>query len=244
MSTDSSQTADSHAMTKQVEAVCQEFTGLQQALARARVYRLALLLVAVVLVGAIVWVFYGFGKQFTEKAFADRLAAVAQERLEKNSVLYTRELHALVDGTGPKVADAFTEQVKKDMPKYFEGMEKERDQLAAALVDQLGRRVENHYAELLVRNEKLIQDEFPAAKDPQRRERLVKNMDRAMQKLVKKYYLDEMEGQFRQLFATWDAFPPAPAPRPGDPSTEDQLIPELLDLLKYNLSHSPEVAQK
>ena len=73
---------------------------------------------------------------------------------------------------------------------------------------------------------------------------MIKNIDVAMQKLIKKYYAEEMEAQFNQLKASIDQFPPAPAPKAGDPSAEDQFIAELMEMLRYKLSHSPEVAQR
>jgi Tfp pilus assembly pilus retraction ATPase PilT len=244
MSTESPQTVENPSLTKRVDEVSEELAALQQALAGARRSRLVLLLLTVLLVAAIVWVFYRFGEKFTQPAFAEQLSTVAQQRLEKNSDQYLKQLRELIDAVSPVLNDAITAQLKKDMPRYFEGMEKERDQLARTLTAQLGQRLEKHYAELLVRNEKIIEDEFPAVKDPVRRERMVANMDRAVQKLVKKYYMDEMERQFKELFATWDAFPPAPAPGLGDPAIEDQLLPEFIDLLKYKLSHTPDLARR
>ena len=56
-------------------------------------------------------------------------------------------------------------------------------------------------------------------------------------KLVKKYYVDEMESQYRQLYSTWDAFPAAETPKPDELPLEDQLKGVLLDMLRYKLAH-------
>jgi hypothetical protein len=242
MSAESPHSVDGAAVAQQVEDVFRESDALAKALARARSIRRWLGLLTLVLVLLIVVVFYRFGRQFIEPEFADKLVKTAQDRFQKNSDQYMKEVQLLVDGVSPVLSDAFAQQVKKDMPGYFQAMEKERDQLLEALVPKLEKKIEDHYLKLLEKQDKTLREEFPAINDTQLHERMVKNIDTAMQKLVKKYYADELEAQVKDLRGSWDRFPPAPAPRPGDPTAEDQFIAELLDMLRYKLSHSAEVA--
>lgn len=246
MSAESPQSADNTALTRQVEEAYHETEALSRALARARSIRRTLGLLMLLLVVAIIVVFYQLGRQFTEQQFQDKLLSHAQDRLRQNSDKYLKEVQLVYDGVGPVLNDAFSTQFKKDMPTYFERMEKERDELAHSLTTKLERKLEDHYQKLLEKQDATLRKEFPTIENTELHEKMIKNIDLAMQKLIKKYYAEEMEAQFRQLFANWDQFPPAPAPKPGDPSIEDQFIAELLDMLRYRLSHSPspEYAQR
>jgi multidrug efflux pump subunit AcrB len=245
MSAESPQPAENSAWTQQqVEEAYRETEALSRALARARSIRRTLGLLTLLLIVAIIGVFYYLGSQFMQKEFTDQLLNTAQERLQKNSSQYMHEVQLLYEGVSPAVNDAFMEQFKKDMPKFVDRMDQERETLAKTLTTKLEQKLEDHYQKLLEKQDKTLREEFPTINDSDLHEKMIKNIDLAMQKLIKKYYADEMETQFKQIFASWDQFPPAPAPRPGDPSIEDQFIAELLEMLKFRLSHFTESAQR
>jgi hypothetical protein len=62
-------------------------------------------------------------------------------------------------------------------------------------------------------------------------------MREAMQRMLKKYYVDEMRDEMLGIYETWDRFPAAEPVGPNDPRLEDQLIGNLLEYLSYRFTH-------
>jgi hypothetical protein len=244
MSANGPHSVEDAALTQQVEAAWRECDALTAALARSRRSRLVFLLLVIAFVAVVCFVFVGLGREVMGEKFQNQLLDQAQERFDKNSETYMKEVRALVDNAGPKVRDAFMEQVKKDMPKYVQNMELQRDKFAETLKTNVESKLKAHYTGLVERQQKILQEEFKDIEDPKKHERMMANIDRAVQKLVKRYYVDELETQLNQLYSLWDEFPPAPAPKPGDLTAEEQLIKELLDMLTYKLAHRQGLAMR
>jgi hypothetical protein len=95
-----------------------------------------------------------------------------------------------------------------------------------------------HYHQLLNSQENTLREEFPLIKDPKKYKQMLENFDVAMQKLVKRYYVDEMERQLHQVYETWDSFPPAEAPKPGQDNAETLLTSELFEMLRFKLANT------
>jgi hypothetical protein len=193
------------------------------------------LLVFVVVLGVVV---IGKVNALTSEENLKKLADAASRRLEKKKDHYMKQLEMLVDKVQPPLTKAFMSQAQKDMPLYLKVLDKERkpllDNLRAKFSDQLDKR----YKTVQPRYEKVLAEEFPQSKDPKVRERMVANLDLAMQKLLKKYYVNDLEAEFQHLNDTWDHFPAASAPGKGELPTEEQFTAALWDLLRYRLTHS------
>ena len=142
----------------------------------------------------------------------------------------------LVKNAGPPLQEAFTEQAKKDLPEFMKKMEKEKDTLAANLEKEFSDKINAHYEKLTAQQESTLKEVFPGIKDQKTQELMLKNIDKAMQRLVKKYHVDELRKEIDDIVATWDHFPEANAPKAGEPSLEEQLIQNLLQVLALKLS--------
>jgi len=59
-----------------------------------------------------------------------------------------------------------------------------------------------------------------------------------VQRLVKKFYVDDFRRQIDELIAGWDHFPEAAMPKSGEPSLTDQFVPKLLQYLALRISLS------
>jgi hypothetical protein len=226
------------ALSQQSEAVQRASAALSAAAARARGVRLCLVLTAVVLIGYICFIFYGMGMEIQSPQYLDGLAKASQKRLAANSDKYAAQFQRLVDKASPALTKAFTEQVKKDMPEFIKKAEKEKDTLAANLQEDFSKKVNTHYEKLLAQQESTLKEAFPEIKDPATHERMVKNFDKAMQRIVKKFYVDDFRHQIDEIVSTWDHFPEATAPKPGEPTLMDQFIPSLLQYLALKISTS------
>ena len=147
------------------------------------------------------------------------------------------ELQTLYENAGPKIQEAFQEQMNKDMPKYAHSMEKEREAFLNTLKAQLETKLHGQYEQLLKEQQKTLETEFKDV-DPEKNKRMMANINRAVERLVKKYYVDELESQFRQLYQTWDSFPAAEPLKPGD------LYSAHLEMLRHKLAHTEGLAIK
>jgi hypothetical protein len=238
MSTEGARQPETPAIAPHIEAVRRETAALTAALARGRRIRLVLMMVLVVFILIVCGVFYRLGTDFTDERNLDRMVQVAQNRLERNSDRYMKEVQLLIDHSSPPLTEAFGAQVKKDLPRFFQTMEQERDVLAKSLHDQLSKKLEAHYQQLISQQDRILKAEFPLIEDPKTHERMSANIDLALQKLVKKYYIEQLDAQTKSLFEAWDQFPAAELSKAGQPSVEDRFLAALIEMLKFKLSRT------
>jgi hypothetical protein len=224
-------------LNKELQALKAELAAVTAANAWGRRVRLILLGLTVVVVLFVVVAFYNLATGLVAPDNLDRLSQAAQTRLEKNSDEYMRQLQALADRTGPEVADAFNKQVQKDLPKFLKIVEQERVDFAKNMQPRLTKMVEKRYEGALAKHESILHKEFPAVNNDVQHARMSRNLLAAIDKNLKKNYGEDLDSQFKALYATWDEFPAAPSPRPGEPSLEEQLTGNLLKLLTIKLTN-------
>ncbi len=229
---------DLQAISQQSEAVQRAAAALSAATARSRGIRLCLMVAAVLLIAVICVEFYRLGMSVQSPDYLDRLTKAGQKRVAERSDRFTQEFERLVDHTREPLTQAFSEQVRKDMPEFMEKVEKEKDTLANNLQEEFTKKVNSHYETLLKQQEETLKKEFPTIQDPAAHERMIKNIDKAVQKLVQKFYVDDFRRQIDELVYGWDHFPEAPMPKSGEQSLTDQFIPTLLQYAALRISWS------
>jgi hypothetical protein len=235
MAATGSATVEAQPSAAQVEELLRVCEGLQRALARAKRVRQFLLIATLAFVVIVCYMFYSIGKRFTPDHMGE-LQAMAQERLAKNSDEYMRELRTLADNARPVVVDAFLKQAKKDMPVYMHAAGQEREKFVDEMQERVSKSLLEHYGKVLDSHQKLLEEEFPLIKDQETHRKMMGNLHLAVEKLVKKYYVDEMKGQLLALYDGWDQFPRADAPASGDPTLEDQFVGGLMEFLTKSLT--------
>jgi hypothetical protein len=226
---------DMQALSQQSEAVQRAAAALSAATARARGVRLCLVVATVLLIAVICVKFYGLGMAVQSPEYLDGVTTLGQKRLAERSDKYAQEFQKLVDHASPALTKAFSEQIKKDMPEFVKQAEKEKDTLVSDMQKEFTNKVNAHYEQLVKQQEETLKKELPTIKDPAAQERMVKNINKAVEKLVKKFYVDDFRRQLDELIYSWDHFPEAPAPKPGEPSLMDQFIPTGLHFLAIRL---------
>jgi hypothetical protein len=224
--------SDEQVMTEQVRSVEREAAALASALANGRRVRLLLFLLVIAVAAIVTTSFYRLGARVTGEENRKQLLEIAQQRLTDNQDAYLKHVRTLVDETSPALTQAFTAQVKKDMPTYMKGMEKERDQLRENLSTELTKKLNAHYEKLLAQQDQTLKDEFPLVKDQVVHERMMKNIDLAVQKMIKKHYIDEMGNALENINHTLDDFPPA-GPAQKGMTLSDELAANAIELLKF-----------
>ncbi len=225
----------------QLETTIQEVNALQAARGRARMMTWLVLLGLLLLLGLISLGLYGLYNRFRSAEYQAALTSEAQRVLNEQSQTYMAEVEKLVQASSPVITQAFYTQAKKDLPSYLQAVQTERDALINNMKSQLEKRFETLTQETLVRFQGVLQEEFPEVKDEVLRDRLTANLTLAFEKLVRTYYVDEMNTQLLALYDAWDRFPQAELPEPGDLTLQDQFTGQLLQLLKLKMIEADKV---
>lgn len=220
---------------KQIDKLSRECSELTSAFARARKVRFMLALAVFAFVCIVCLAFYRLGSNLMKDEFTQELSNVAAKRLEKNQDRYMHHVELLVNRTSPALTEAFTQQANKDMATYLNLMERERDATRKELEAKLGKKLQQRYEHSLDQHEKILRTEFPQVKDEVLHERMTKNIHIAIDRLLEKYYVTELERQLQLLFEAWDRFPPADPPRPNEAPLEQQFKTEVFRLLAIKL---------
>ena len=218
--------------------------ALTAALERSRRTRRLIMVAFLAFVLIAGWRFYALANTLRSKEYQDRLTVALRKSVEANQDTFSKEAQRLVDGITPVVSTAFTEQSKKDLPLFMQVIDKERQTLMDGLPKRMSEHVEKHHHEMLRRHEKLIQTEFPTVQNAEVRDRMMGNACIALDRLVKKYYVDEFQKEFQKMSSSWNDFPPADMPAAGDPPLEEQLMGELMDLVAVKMAHHRSAAAK
>jgi hypothetical protein len=238
MTPTTSERTDSAPSAAKVESVLSECESLMAALGMARWTRRLLLVGLLAFALGSVYYFYGLLSKVTSKESIDELTRTVQDRLAGQSDTYMREVQSLVEKSTPVVTDAFYSRAKADLPKLLQGVEKERDKFVANLKGRTEAMLAEHYDAMIKKNEQLLIKELPEVEDAEVRKRLVANLHVVFERMIKKYYADELNSRLVAMYDRWDHFPAAER-SPGDETRlEDQFIATLLDMLSHKLTET------
>jgi hypothetical protein len=225
-------TADLATLLVRLEELERRAEGMTAAMEQSRAIRRLIMLAFLVFVVIAGWRFYSLGVSLRSEAYTTALLAELQKGVDAHQDDFSREATKLVDEAGPVVSAAFSEQTRKDMPVFMNLLDTEREVLTANLQQRMTEKLEHHHQELLRRHQKLFEEEFPSAKDPEVRDRMMANTQVALDRLIKKYYADEFEKELKALNQVWQDFPPADAPTADEPPLDSQLLGEFMELLR------------
>ncbi len=205
--------------------------ALTVAFARARQTRQIIMFAFLAFVVVAGWSFYSLGNSVRSKEYQDRLLTELQKSVADNQDTFSSEAQKLVDAITPVVTTAFVDQSQKDLPLFMQAFDKEREDLMDSLPKRMSEHVEQHYHGMVSQHEKLLDAEFPAAKNPEVRDRMIANVQDALDRLVKKYYVEEFQREFKLMSAAWNDFPAADVPGEGEPPLTELLKGEIVELL-------------
>lgn len=223
---------------QRIQKVQKQVADLQAALQSTKQTRnlLVLTLLSVLVIAGVL--FYRLGQRLQDAAYQEALGAAAQAYLDQNTPEYMKEVQMLVDNVGPKLSDAFMEQVKTDTPHYAKALDRQRELLMENLENRMALALNDHYEKTLEEYESIIVEEFPAADDDKTRRRVMANFRVALNEMVEEFYIDEFRTELTALNDTWDGFPIVSSPDKGDLPVEDQLFGTLLNVLSLKISSS------
>lgn len=225
-----------------VEALMRECESLSRALSQARLIRRFLLLGLLTLAIAASLSFYRFYTNLTSRENLDQMVGTVQKRLGERSDSYMTQVQTLVNSSSPVVSDVFYKQATKDLPLLLQGVEKERDAFVENLKARLARTLSEHYDGIVTQHTAILVKELPEAQDEQVRRRLVASLHIVFERMVKKYYADELNARLIAIYDAWDHFPAAAKPGKDEPSLDQQFIGVLLEAVSHRMAEtSPKV---
>jgi len=239
MTSESPPTTENQALLTKIGAIEQEIAAVKKAVRRASFTRLLLLFVTLAILAGSVWMFYGLALEFRSKENLNLLAAKARERANESSKPALKEFHRLVENCQPVLIEAFQKQVEADMPKYTEVFTQERDKLRANLEVRLGGKITARYEAAGERYQEILREEFPQVEDPELLVQVYTSMEQIMEKLVDKYYSEQVRRELQEMQSTWDDFDMADLPGEGEPPLEQQFVASLLQLAADKLDSEP-----
>jgi hypothetical protein len=231
-------TSDLDQLTARLDELQRRTEGLTAALEKTRSTRRLIMLAFLAFVVIVCWRFYSLSGLIQSPDYQNRLLTEVQKAVESNQDTFSKQAELLVDEATPVISAAFSEQSKKDMPVFMGIIDRERALLLENLAERMEKKVLSHHDKLVHQHEKLFAEEFPAVQDKETRERMIGNTAIALDRLIKKYYVDEFKKEFQLMEKTWDEFPPADKPTGDEPPLESQLVGELMDLLAIKFSRS------
>ena len=234
-------TTELELITAKVDELQRRADALTGALARSKNTRLIIVIAFLVFVLWAGWRFYALAKMIRSEEYQRTLTAELQKSLEGNQDLIQREAEHFVNGVTPVVTTAFAKQSEKDMPLFMQTIDEQRQSLMNSLAERMTDKVEGHHRELVRRHEKLIEEEFPSVQNPEIRDRMMNNVCNALDRLIKKYYVDELKRELLAMSTSWDDFPLADLPVEKEQARRKELLGEalygeLLDLVAIKLT--------
>ena len=235
MSTENSPMAENEALLRKAGALGEEVKAMKVAMRRASLTRLTLLLLVIAFLAVSIWMFYNLAMRFKSKENLDLLAAKANQRLNESTGPAMKQLQGLVDKCTPVLTKAFSEQAQADMPKYTEVLNGQRELLVKNLESRLGDRITARTEAAGDRYEAILREEFPQVDDSELIVQMYASIEQIMEKLVAKYYSDQIRQEVEGVAESWDDFEMADLPAEGEPPLEQQFLAALLQLAAYRL---------
>jgi len=220
------------ALAKQLADLEKQSAEMVAALQRSASIRRLLTLAIVALLGVFLYLFFTTGKAFYDKDNLDKLMTELQLRSDANASELMKHGKTLYDNTWPTLSAAFEKQMKDDMPKVTAMLGGERETMAVNLRSRLESLVNAHYNKALAKHRAILAETFPSIKEDRDFDLMTDNFRDAFSPLVKQYYGDRIEREFKQMYQTWDEFPEDKSKR-----TREELSADLYHLLFALMQH-------
>ena len=261
MSAENPSAADLDQLSQKVTAIERDSMAIGTAMTRGRQFRLGIFVLLFAVVIVFIFKYKAFFEQFTTEAKQEEFMTAAQttffgeediEHAVMTKLFDGKEpdaalqdtLNQMAESSGQQVQEIFRAQVESDMGKYTAALHAQREILAQNLEQRLNEMVDEHYKELLNQHQSILEEKFKDRSQFSEKQlgRMIYNLDEAQKRLLKKYYVKELETQLKQLYDQYESFPVAEAAKPGDQPLEKQLLQKMAEMVSLKLSSTPEPA--
>ena len=228
MTSESTRTTENEAFGTKIGAIEKEVANVKVVVRRAGRRRLAVLFVALAIVGIALWMFYNLAKSFVSEDNLELLAEKAQARIEESTDPALRQVQRLQENALPVLREAFMAQVEKDTPRYSAAIDRERDTLMRNLESGLDEKIRVHFQKSSEKYQAILREEFPELKDPKLLDAMYSSVVDIMDRLVEEYYSDKVINEIQGLNDKWTEFEMAEMPAEGELPLGQQLVASLM----------------
>jgi hypothetical protein len=194
---------------------------LRQALRQARVNLALIALMLLAFVAGTVYAVW-FAEHRLRQKEEQTLAAVRQ-RLARDMRPLSQELTDLAGEIGPPVAVAFYERLKADVPAYVHTVDEQSKELTEHVTAAVRRDVRAQYHAARGRYRAILREEFPEVTDPAQLDGMMARFEAVFNRLIQRYYVDQLRDLLAAAVRRWNAIPPAAPPGPGERPLADRL---------------------
>lgn len=156
-------------------------------------------------------------------------AAEVRQRLEEHADVIGEEAGKLAGEIAPPVADAVYARAQKDYPKYIHALETQGSEFLDNIEKILVAKVKAKYRDYLLAHRDVIKEEFPAHANDKNVDLVLEDFQQTMDRIVERYYLDELRREADRTVALWDEFAPLDEPEANEPSLQEQFVDYLAD---------------
>ena len=241
MPAESARPSDTSGLEQKIGLLERDRDALLSAMSRGTKIRLLLTLTILLFLAIVLYSFYSLVTNFISNENLQKLATDAQSRLQTNQPDYERQLMGLVETAQPLAIAAFQSRLEEDKPRYLDAVQTAQRTLYENLEDRLQENAEKKYKDVIEKSASILSDEFPAAFDDKIRMQMMTNVAGVVQKMIDRYYIQEIDARLVELREIWAEFPVAPAPPDGENvSVESQLVGTLFELMALKIAQEPE----
>jgi hypothetical protein len=228
------------AIGKKVGEVEQRVAALAAAQSAARRLRLVLPIGFLVFLCVFLYLFIGLKDEVAKEENLNKMTELAQERVSEYILPKLQsEAEKLAETAQEPLIEAFTKQAEKDAPKYTAALSEQGELLFANLETRLEEQINEHYKAARDRHEAVLKNEYPDLTDEQLTQ-LADNIEKGVEDLVKKYYVEQLKAELERMMTTINEFPvadPVDASKPGVETLEQELIGCLMEIVQLRLAN-------
>ena len=152
------------------------------------------------------------------------------EAVAESTKEFSAETKDLAEKSVPILRDAFEKQVKEDMPKYQEALDRESKILAENLEKELTEKVQKHFDDTSAKCQAILREEFPDLQDPDLLDKMVASVADILERLGEEYYSDKVKTQVEEISKKWDQIGMVGKPGDGDETLNKQFVASLMYL--------------
>lgn len=222
---------ENEALEKKIGAIEAEVANVKVAIKRAGRTRLFLLVVALVIIGVAIGMFYSLARELSSKEYLAKLGNKATEKGKDLSQQALSQLKDLRTKCEPILKEAFSEQVNKDRDAYQAALNRETTLLKENLENSLREKMHKYFEEeASPRYQAILREEFPELQDPEMLEKLSASMTDAFQNLIDEYYTENLQREVEDINHKYFAFEKAEVPAEGDAKLNKEFVASLMYL--------------
>jgi hypothetical protein len=124
--------------------------------------------------------------------------------------------------TAEPVSRAVADRLRDRLPAYVETISKQGEKLSKHLTNTVEESVKGRYHRMILGYRKILEQEFPKA-DKELLDRMTARIEKALDRLVRRYYVDAFHKRIDQTVQLWKSIKPLPTGRPGEKPLRQQL---------------------